>query len=835
MFAHAPPSTIVSMRAIKFFLALAATIGTIWLLQNPQTVGDKRLPALGQFLNPFTGFWRSAEPITGPNLATTLSLPGLSGKVEVVYDDLLVPHIFAQNVLDAARAQGYITAQHRLWQMDIVTRRASGRLAEVVGRRGLESDRMMRRRGMVFAAENELKAAQGYPDIYQWIEAYTAGVNAWVEQLRPADYPIEFKLMSYQPEPWTPLKTALVLESMADNLSAREEDIATTNAFVALGKATFDNIYPEWDEQQTPIVPDIGQWKGIQSAASKTPVLPTLSSVQSDTHSQLTLTEEEQLPASMRPLNGSNNWAVASSRTANGHTFLANDPHLGLTLPSIWYQTHLHTPEQNTYGVALAGIPGIIIGFNDYVAWGVTNVSHDVADWYKIKWTDASRTQYLLDGVPTAATLRIETFKIVGEEKPLLDTVRYTVWGPVVHHDPKHPLYDCALRWVTHDQPSGPEMALSRLLNMAKNHAEHVKAIQAYECPAQNFVFATRGGDIAMQVQGKYPLRAPQQGRFVQDGSQKANAWAGFIPANDVPKLLNPSWGYVYSANQNSAAKTYPYYYLGVFDHFRGRRIHDRLEALKNATVDSMKAMQLDNFSYRAAEGLPALLRLLNRQGLDANATHFLGELEHWNYHYDADAIAPSLFEMWFDSTYVRTWDEMEAIRQQKKQVAMPETWRFIQMLRRDTSHQFFDRTSTPQRETARDIVTAAFAEMVQNATAAQTKGTLAWAKMRGFTLRHLSQIDAFSRPDLLVGGHRNAPNAISKTHGPSWRMIVDLSAEDIKGYGVYPGGQSGNPSSRFYDNMVEAWLKGDYYELLRPNTPDGVPSARVYARQTLQ
>jgi penicillin G amidase len=817
------------MRIFKFILSLLATIGLIWVLQTPQKAGDKKLPALGHFFNPFTGFWRNAESAKGPILPKEINIPGLSAPVEIVYDDLLVPHIFAANLADAWRTQGYITAQHRLWQMDIVTRRAAGRLSEVVGRRALESDKLMRRRGMVFAAENALKATQLDPETAKLIEAYSEGVNAWVSQLKPQDYPIEFKLLGYAPEPWSPLKTALVLESMADNLAARADDGSMTNTLRTLGMETFKALYPEWNPDQTPIVPDIGQWKGIKPGVDPTPVFPSLTATEQNDNHDLTNAEPD---APFRAINGSNNWAVAPQRTASGHPLLANDPHLNLTLPSIWFQTHIHTPEQSAYGACLAGIPGVVIGFNEDIAWGMTNVSHDVADWYKITWTDASRTEYMLDGKPQKADLKIETYRIDGEKDPVLDTVRYTRWGPVVYDKPDHTLRDCALRWITHDVPTGSEMSMSRFLNLAKNHADYAKAIAPHECPAQNFVFASRSGDIAIRVQGKYPIRRPEQGRFIQDGSQSANAWAGFMPQENIPAQLNPSRQYVFSANQHSTPPTYPYYYLGEFDDFRARRIHDRLEKLRGATIDSMKLMQLDNVSYRAVDILPTLLKQLDRSGLDPVALGYATVLEKWDYNYDKDAVAPILFEMWYDSCYVHTWDELINIRKEKKiDLTLPEAWRFNVMLKKDTTNRFFDLQSTPQRETARNIIRLAFDEMVKNATIEAVKGNFTWGKFRGFELRHLGQIAPFGKKDIIVSGHRNAPNAISKTHGPSWRMIVELSTP-VKALGVYPGGQSGNPGSKFYDNFVDAWVNGDYYELLLPAKPEEVPAERMYAKQ---
>lgn len=813
------------MRSIKFILSLATTIGLVWALQTQLSVKDKALPPLGPFFNPFTGFWRNAEPSKGFT-PQDLNLPGLSGKVQVVYDDLLVPHIFADNNEDAARVQGYVTASQRLWQMDITTRKASGRLSEVLGDRTLGIDRLTRRRGMVYAAENDLKGWQTSPETVRLLDAYTAGVNAYVDQLTPADYPIEFKLLNYTPEPWTSLKTALVVESMAENLASYGDDLPATNALQLFGRDTFAMLYPEWNPKQRPIIPDTGQWKGIvpNLPARKTGAILT----------GMQLPEHPAMPALADPdpyLKGSNNWAVNGTRTQSKNAILANDPHLNLTLPSIWYQVQIHTPQQNCYGVSLPGLPGVVIGFNDDIAWGMTNVSHDVSDWYKLQWTDATHTAYQYDGQPRKADLRIEEIKI--KNKPtLLDTVRYTVWGPVVFdYDPASELRECALRWITHDIPEHNELSLFLSLNGGKNYADYKIAMSGFDCPAQNFVFATRSGDIAIQVQGRYPVRTPEQGRFIQDGSHSENAWHGFIPQDQVPSMKNPGRGFVFSANQHSTPPSYPYYYLGDFEDYRGRHLYDRLDALHDATIDSIKTMQLDNFSLRAAEALPLMLRLLDRSKLDADGRQIADNLAAWNYRYDAGQTTPPYYEVWYDSCYQHTWDEMFTI-QKTRPVLFPESWRFIELLEKDTNNIFFDDKRTPQRETARDIVQASFQGM-QHYFTANPQQRVAWGPYRGFALRHLALIDGFSRLDLssIVGGQKSTLNAISRTNGPSWRMIVELS-DKIHALGVYPGGQSGNPGSPYYDNMVNTWAKGEYYELLLLSKPDEAP-ARTLAQQT--
>ncbi|MDX1910589.1 MAG: penicillin acylase family protein [Saprospiraceae bacterium] len=832
------------MRLIKFLLSLLVTILLVWQLARPQQAGDKTLPPPGAFFNPFSGFWTNAESVGAP-VFHDISMPGLKGPVQVVYDDLMVPHIFAQNMEDAARVQGYITAQHRLWQMDITARKASGRLSEVLGERTLRIDRLARRRGMVFAAENDLIGWRKSPETMVLLDAYTAGVNAWISQMSKADWPIEYKLLDYAPEPWTALKAALVTEAMAETLCAWDDDLESTNTFAQLGPEAFEYLYPEWNPKQQPIIPDTGQWKGLSPllpppfVASATNRLGALEPVEY---------QNEEHYKYDGPIVGSNNWAVSGQKTRSGKPILCNDPHLNLTLPSIWFQIQIHTPQTNTYGVSLPGVPGVVIGFNEHIAWGMTNVSHDVSDWYKIHWINAERSKYKLDNEEKSVTYRYEEIGVKGG-KTLLDTVRYTVFGPVTYDfESDNPLRDCAFRWMAHDVPERSAFETFLGLNTGKNYEDYKAALPGFDAPAQNIVFASRTGDIAIQVQGKYPVRGLQQGRFVQEGDRWINAWHNYIPQEQVPSMKNPSRGFVFSANQHSTPPSYPYYYVGNFEDWRSRRIHDQLAAMQAVTPEHMKNLQLDNFSQRAADALPVMLQLLDRSQLDDYGRQMADELSRWNYRYDPDALAPLLFDVWFDSCYEATWDEISilekngnsplhtddlaAVKNQKVAMLYPEAWRFIDMMQTDSASIYFDHPATPFRETVRDIVLESF-KLAQQYFQQNPEQRAAYSQTKGFELRHLGQIPAFGRMDLKIGGHRTAPNAMSKTNGPSWRMIVELG-DEINALGVYPGGQSGNPGSMYYDNMVNTWASGNYYELLLMKSPDD-GTGRVLGKQVFK
>ncbi len=786
------------MRSLKFAISLLFTFFLIYLLNNPISNKGKDIPPLGKLLNPFTGFWQNAVAIGKYNYSQ-VNLPGLEGIAKVIYDDRLVPHVFAQNIKDALYLQGFITAQHRLWQMDISTRSTSGRLSEILGERLLERDMLQRRKGLVFAAENALKGWEKSKKDIALLSAFTAGINAYINTMGPADFPIEFKLMNYKPEPWTNLKSAILIKSMALTLCSRDDDIETTNALQTFGKEIFDFLFPEYNPKQSPIIPTTMKWEfDTLKIEKKSPIL-------------IGKIDHRTFPKPSE-FAGSNNWAVSGSKTASGNPILCNDPHLNLTLPSIWFEIQLHTPDLNVYGVSLPGFPGVVIGFNEDVSWGMTNASHDVLDWYQIKWANDERTKYIIDDQLKNINFKYETFQINGG-KTIIDTVRYTEWGPIVYESPAHPLHDMAMRWIAHDSGSN-EIKVLQNLSRAKNYDDYINGIQGFHSPAQNIVFASRDGDIAIKVQGKLALKNREQGRFILDGSNSANAWNGFIPTTQNPQIKNPERGFVSSANQNSTSLDYPYYYNGYFEDYRGRILNRMLDSLQNIKVEDLMALQSSTYSLKAEEALPIMLQYLDHSKLNTSQKEFVNILENWDYNYDPKASAPILFDNWYDQLYFNIWDEIRQI-DDSIDILYPETWRTIALMEEDPENLFFDINSTAEKETLKDLVSLSFTIMHADIASWKKQGNpLEYSIYKQMSINHLGRIEPFGSQFLPVGGDGSALNAIKKNFGPSWRMVVELG-DEINAYGVYPGGQSGNPGSYFYDNMIDYWVQGKYYKLL--------------------
>lgn len=787
------------MKLAKFFISLALTLLLIFVLDRGWTIGSISLPPLGRFLDPYHGFWQNIEP-TGYQGKKQLVIPGLQQPVSVVYDSLLIPHVFAKNNDDLYLAQGYITAMHRLWQMEFQTHAAAGRVSEIVASDAvLDYDRRQRRLGMVFAAQQALKVMEEHPAIIK----YTEGVNRYIESLTYDHLPFEYKLLNYKPEPWTPLKCALLLKSMAQTLNMGDKDIEMTNALKLFGKEMVDLLYPDNEKPGDPVVDKPGAW-------TFTPV--TLDSVPSalpDDLIHITRSQRREAP------NGSNNWAVAGSKTYTGHPILAGDPHLRLTLPSIWYAIQLNAPGINTMGVSLPGVPTVIIGFNDSIAWSITNAERDLVDWYKITFRDKQRDQYLLDGE------WVDTRKVVEEIRQrngsvLYDTVVYTHWGPVTYDQSFHAdneLNGYAFRWIAHD-PSAEINTFYRL-NRAKNHGEFSEALNSFSSPAQNFVFASVSGDIAVRIQGKFPVRRKDEGKFVLDGSKRSNGWLAFIPNAQNVSDKNPARGFVSSANQYPVDSTYPYYITAVdYQAYRNRRINDVLRNTANITYRDMMKLQTDNYNLQAAESLPLFLSYLDTTKLDLLQKQAYRLLRSWDHFNSAGSAGASYYEAWWDNLLPLLWDEMVGSR---PVLAEPTTYTTIKLLKEKPDLTFFDIVQTPEKENAGDVIRKAFVLAVEDIEKWKTQHpTLpVWAEYKDSYIGHLlPPLSALAIP-VKTGGNHDIVNAHSRTHGPSWRMIVSLEPSGIKAWATYPGGQSGNPGSAFYSNLLPRWVNGTYFPLL--------------------
>lgn len=800
------------MKTIKFLSALLLTVALIYLLDNRWVIKGSPIPPFGKFLDPVNGFWQNIDP--SEFKSESFDVAGLSGPVSVTYDSLMIPHIFANNNEDLYFAQGYVTAVHRLWQMEFQTHAAAGRISEVLGAgpegRILDYDRGQRRLGMVYAARHAHEQMMQNETSRMIVEKYTEGINQYIASLSYKDLPVEYKLLDYKPEPWTTLKCALLLKSMAQTLNMGDKDIEMTNALKLFGKENLELLYPDREPKIDPIVNNPGNWKFTPVKLDTVP---------------LAVPEEfinvKRLPGS-DPTTGSNNWAVSGSKTSTGSPILCGDPHLNLSLPSIWYVVQLHGTDVNVMGASLPGAPGVIIGFNDSIAWSVTNAQRDLVDWFKITYDNAKRNKYLLDGEWKATNKVIEEFKVRNSES-FYDTVVYTHWGPVTYDHSYHAqdeLNDHAFRWMSHD--GSEELLTFFKLNRAKNHADYLEALNHFGTPAQNFVFASVSGDVAMRIQGKYPVRRKNEGKFVLDGSKSSNGWQAYIPNEQNVMYKNPLRGFVSSANQYPADSTYPYYITAVnWEAYRNRRINQVLRESNTISVEDMMKLQGDNYNLKAAESLPTFLSHLDTTALTPDEQKIYAALKSWNYMNTAESEAASYYEAWWDQLMPMIWDEMT---KDDMALSRPTTYNTIKLIKEKPDLSFFDIVNTQEKETAKEVLQLSFKAGVQDIVdwkkAHPDLSTVDWGDYKDSYIGHLLRLQPFNIP-VKHGGNHDIVNAHSRTHGPSWRMVVSLEKSGVKAWGVYPGGQSGNPGSYYYSNLLDTWVADKHFSLSFPHTSD--------------
>ncbi|HRH60845.1 MAG TPA: penicillin acylase family protein, partial [Chitinophagaceae bacterium] len=595
------------MKFAATLLSACVTIFLIVLFDSQLPVNGSKTPRLGYFLSPQKGFWQNAEP-ANESFDGDMQFDELQGKTEVYFDERLVPHVYADNEHDAFFIQGYLHAKFRLWQMDFETIAAAGRLSEIMGDSAngtsfLKIDKFFRRLGMVYGAENSLKAMEADPEIKAVCDAYTDGVNAYINTLDESSYPLEYKILNYKPEAWTNLKSALFLKYMSFDLAGHEDDFEKTNAKSVFTKEQLNALFPNRPDSLDPIVP-----KGTVHTN------PVISMQPPDKADSLYFNYKQTvLPANpvIKPKknNGSNNWAVDGTKTKSGRPILCNDPHLSLNLPSLWYEMQIQTPGFNAYGVSFPGAPCIIIGFNENCSFGFTNSERDLRDYYEVHFKDETMQEYKYNGEWRKAEMRDEIIKIKGKASDT-EHIAITVWGPVMY-DAAYPdklnsgkTYAC--RWKAHDGTD--ELRTFYKLDRSQNMNDYVDAISTYTCPPQNMIFATTQGDIAIRQQGLFPAKWYRQGDFIMPGDDSSYAWRGYIPDSQNILMHNPQRGFVSSANQYPYDSSYPYYLYGTFALTRGVMINKNLSVMQNITTDDMENLQKNNHNLLAEWARPVLL-----------------------------------------------------------------------------------------------------------------------------------------------------------------------------------------------------------------------------------
>ena len=841
--------------------------GTVYALSVP--LG--KLPVLALFLDPWNGAYRTARNAHDSRSVSEVKIEGLRGAVNIYRDERNVPHITATHDLDAIAALGYLTAQERLFQIDFQTRVASGRLAEIFGKDRIKTDKFLRRTGMMMGAERTWAETQKTsPEITALLEAFTRGANAYILNLSPLDYPFEMRLLGYAPEAWSPLKSILVNQLMAFDLTfqGQLDDVVMEEMRIKLGDSAFAELYPNnmpINAPQSPEVRGIAR-KSPASVAHKTLlsaplhkqqlaqtevfVLPRKNENNASPEARIITTllnarkDISSLYAEPDEGKGSNNWVVNGTKTRSGKPLLAGDPHLSLSLPAIWYEAHLITPTMNVYGVTIPGAPTIIVGFNDHVAWTPTNTGADVVDFYSVKFSDAAQTQYRHLG-EWKKTEEIIKPLLVKDAPPEQDTMRCTHWGPVLTVDST----TVSVRWTSHE----PSTILRAIWGF--NHAQHLdefaEAHQYWDIPAQNIAFADKQGNIALRSAGNFPLRKCGHGRGIHNGETDDGAWVGRVPFDSVPASVNPPQGWLQSANQQPTPADYPFYLNYDWgDLWRGLRISEYLQTAQNLTPQDFQTFQTDVKVMQWAflkEQITALNIPSTIAGKNVEAKkQAMERLLAWNGVADTSNQAALLMHVFMRLLRREVWDEMLVPSAENPAVkelrGNPNDPMMFYLLKNRPDSRWLDNRSTPENETASDVLRHAMLNALDTLTADYGTNPEAWTwgRHHKIIIRHLTRSEAL-RPLWrgaypFVGFQSTVVPAgsLQTTHSASWRMVVDFADGKPRGSAVFPGGPSGNPFSRWYDSQIPTWLQGKLYDLQKPNTESDCKQANMRLSATL-
>lgn len=759
---------------------------------------------------------KSLPQTTGEKTLAILSQP-----VTVYRDDFGVPHIFAANEDDLWRVAGYVAAQDRLWQMDLTRRAVRGSLSEIFGEATVAEDKLLRTWGLHRLARRLTEKLA--PESRRMLTAYAEGVNAFISENK-AQLPLEFSLLQYKPEEWKIEDSVGFIRLMAFNLCyAWFFEPALGQVAERYGLPMAMEIFPAVLENSPSIVPDLPRGLGARLGDFFQLVLHT------------------RLELGMPPaVLGSNSWAVSGARTASGKPLLANDPHLGLTLPSIWYEMHLVAGTAlDVLGVTLAGVPGVVLGHNRDIAWGFTHGMVDDLDFYLEKINPANADEYWRDGAWKKMESSEEYITVKGRPTPERFKIRSTVHGPVVNAinaATPNDSFAVSMRWTGFENTD--EMRATHGLLRAKSWDDFLQAMRHFQVPNQNVIYADGAGNIGYYSCGLVPIRRDGKGYLPYRGWENAGDWIGTIPFEQMPHVYNPPQNFVATANNLIAGKNFPYYISNAWEPAsRIERITELLQENDKANVKTFQQMQNDVVSVHARRTLPGLLKLLDQavtpdstktsvsvlNDEEKNARQLLST---WEFDETPASVPAALFEVWTQEFLLATIkDEMGDTLFNAYAAWSNLGVRALEYLVQHPESPWFDRPNTPNVETAPEIALASFRRMLQylRSQLGEIMGDWQWGRIHQLTLQHplgkhelLQQV--LNIGPFAVGGSATtinkgeylltAPYALNA--GPSVRLIVDLANPETS-WSVIPGGQSGQLFSPYHHDQLTLWRQGKY------------------------
>jgi len=755
-----------------------------------------------------------------PNTEGVIQIPGLDAPVEVYRDSFGIPHIYASSKHDLFMAQGFVHAQDRFWQMEFWRRIGAGRLSEILGESTLENDAFIRTLGWHRVASLELELLTS--EERSSLEAYAQGVNTFMDA-NQGRLGLEFTILGltgvkFETEPWTPVNTLTWAKVMAWDLSGNmDSELTRANIAARLGTPAVNTIMPPYADDSPLIVPHLltgSTIKSMPDAAFDTHFLGSGDGI------------------------GSNSWVISGSRTETGMPILANDPHLGIQMPSIWYELGLHCepigPEcpYNVVGASFAGVPGVIIGHNDHIAWGVTNLGPDVQDLFIERVSPENPNQYEFKNEWRDMEIVREEILVAGEDEPVVINVRITHHGPIIN-DVVGGIEDewsfgwqpLALSWTA--LKPGTIVRSVLMLNQAQDWDQFREALRYWDVPSQNFVYADVEGNIGYQAPGRIPIRDSGDGSVPVPGWTGKYEWVNYIPFDNLPRTYNPPEGYIVTANNAVVGPDFRYFIsMDWAPGYRAQRIGELIEADTSLSLEDIQTIQGDSSPISSQDILPYLLALSPSEAQMAQAVDLL---RGWDGRAVRDSAGAALFESLrihlIDCTFADELGEQLLIRTRGSLVVA-----LANIMPNPNSH-WFDDIATPEVESRDEILLKALESAIEELTETlgRTMSNWRWGDLHTATFRNQSlgqsgiwPIEAiFNRGPVPVDGAYatvnntgySMNNPYDVISGPSFRQIVDLG--DLgRSVSMHTTGQSGHPFHAHYDDMIDPWRNIEYHPM---------------------
>jgi len=744
-----------------------------------------------------------------PKYNQDVQLERLGNKVEVYMDSLAIPHIYAKSDSDLYRVVGYITARERLWQMDLLRRVTRGRLSEIFGKSFIETDYLLKSLRYQRKSEKIWEERSEQLDIA--LSSFADGVNQYIE-MNKGTYPVEFSILGYEPEKWEPVHSINLIGYMAWDLKAGWSQLLFEDIKKQLDSTYYIELMPDMELQSTYVYPGF-----VPENMEDSIIL-------------LIINPMKKLESfGVSAFSASNNWAVDGRLSSTGKPLLANDMHLGLNVPGIWFQMHQVIENKlSVTGLVLPGQPLVIAGHNEKIAWGMTNVYVDNMDFYEETINPANENQYLLDS--TWLDFDIDTFVIrLKSGDTIIKTNKYTHRGPVISSMKGFENKIVSMQWVGDIHSN--EIQSIYMLNRAANWKEFKYAMKTFIAISQNINYADTRGNIGLYCCAGVPVRDRSYDGMLLPGHTSKYDWIGLVPFEELPHSYNPSSGYVASANNRTVSKSYPYH-IGSWYSLPHRmdRIKEMITSMKKHSVESFKLMQNDYKSKLVENMLPDIVEILNELNLNKEEASAFELLKDWDGEMDANASQPLIFEVFYQHFIENIFkDEMgeELFERYIKSTSLPKY--AVKNIWLNDSSSWIDNITTPERESLNGMVYLSFTETIQeikDLSGENEPVNWKWGDFHSLTLEHplskkeiLDKVFGLNSETYPVGGsyHTVCPYSYSfdgdfkVNHGASHRHVFDLSDWD-NSFTVIPTGNSGIPASEFYLNQTDLYMNNKYH-----------------------